>query len=319
MLIGHYVKKITKKTKTDLDDIIVDQAEEPIVIILALLGCKVALTLIVLPANILGIISMGLNICITIIVGWGIFRLFNKIVNEFLDPLAANTVTELDDQILVVSKKGVNLLIIVLTLLIAISNAGCDIGALIATLGIGGLAFALAAQDTIGNLFGGITIIADRPFKINDRVQVQGHDGVVIDIGLRSTRIRTIGDNRIVTIPNSMFTNDAIKNISSEPSRTIDLNLGLTYDTTVKQLDVAMKILENIVKSNDKIDDDFITSFDAFNDFSLNIMFRYYIKSGEDVFKVQTEINREILQQYNDNKLDFAFPTQTILAEVTNK
>lgn len=319
LISTNYLKKAAAKTKTQLDDILIDMIEEPLVIFLSLLGIKYSLYILILPAEIQKFFSCSIEVLMVCVIGWGLLRIFNTLFGEYLTPLAKSTESVLDDQILSIFRKGINLIIICLTILIAISNAGYNIGTLLAGLGIGGLALALAAQDTVGNFFWGVTIIADKPFKINDRVEVHGHDGEIIDIGLRSTRLRTIGDNRVVTIPNSMFTSGAIKNISSEPSRMIDLNLGLTYDTTVEQMDLAMDILSDIVKKNKHVEKDCITSFNAFNDFALNIKFRYYIKKKEGYFSVQTEINREILKQFNANKLKFAFPTQTIHAELKNK
>jgi len=319
VISSNYLKKLAAKTKTQLDDILIDMIEEPLVIFLSLLGIKYSLNILILPAEVNKFLASSIAVLIVCVIGWGLLRVFNSLFAEYLTPLAKSTESVLDDQIISIFRKGINLIIICLTTLVAISNAGYNIGTLLAGLGIGGLALALAAQDTVGNFFGGVTLIADKPFKINDRVQVHGHDGDIIDIGLRSTRLRTIGDNQVVTIPNSMFTSGAIKNISSEPARTINLDLGLTYDTTVEQIDLGMNILSDIVKKNNHVEKNYITSFNAFNDFSLNIKFRYYIKKKENYFSVQTEINREILKQFNANKLDFAFPTQTILAEVSKR
>ena len=316
LFIGNYFKKYAEKTKTNLDYILIDMIEEPLVIVLSLYGIKYSLNYLVIPAGVSTNIYSSIGVLVTCIVGWGVYRTFNALVNEYLEPIAKSTESSFDDQILSILKKGLNLVVISLTILIAISNAGYNIGALLTGLGIGGLAFALAAQDTVGNLFGGITIIADKPFKINDRVEVHGHDGIILDIGLRSTRLRTVAEHRIVTIPNSMFTNDAIKNISSEPTRMIELDLGLTYDTTPEKMILAKKILAEIVANNDKLENDFIASFTAFNDFSLNLKFRYFINTEYDYYIVQDEINLEILTKFNDNNLDFAFPTQTIQAEV---
>jgi MscS family membrane protein len=117
----------------------------------------------------------------------------------------------------------------------------------------------------------------------------------------------------MVTLPNGSIANDSIINISTESARKITLDLGLTYDTTTGNMQLAMDILQDISKQNIALDETrTVTAFTAFGDFSLNIRYIYYIKKGSDIFATMTEVNMEILKQFNANKLDFAFPTQTL-------
>jgi len=115
-----------------------------------------------------------------------------------------------------------------------------------------------------------------------------------------------------VTIPNSTFTDAPVENVSREPSRKIVLNLGLTYDTTAEQMQQAMDLLKSIVDTNPNTEEKVVLSFNAFGDFAMNIMCAYYIKGGAAIADTQTQINLEILKQFNANNLEFAFPTQTI-------
>ena len=191
------------------------------------------------------------------------------------------------------------------------NNAGFDVGALIAGLGIGGIAFAMAAKDSISNVFGGITIFADRHFRLNDRIKVDGYDGSVKDIGIRSTRLQTL-EGRMVSIPNSKFTDTLVENVTSEPTRKVVLSLGLTYDTDHKQMNKAIEILKDIANSNESVDGNFKIAFSGFGDFSLNILFIYYITKEGDILMTQNDINMSILERFNNENLEFAFPTQTI-------
>lgn len=122
----------------------------------------------------------------------------------------------------------------IIGLVMALSNVGVNISALLGTLGIGGIAFALAAQDTVKNVFGAFTLLTDKPFNIGDTIRFDNFEGTVVDIGIRSTRIMNY-DKRIITFPNYKITDSSIINISSEPMRRVVLNLGLTYDTTAKK------------------------------------------------------------------------------------
>ena len=185
---------------------------------------------------------------------------------------------------------------------------------MLAGLGIGGLVFALAAQDSVANLFGGFTIFIDKPFKLRDRIKINGFDGTIKEVGIRSTKLVTL-EGRTVTVPNKVFTGSPIENVSSEPTRKVVLNLGLTYDMDDKKIVQAMDILQKIVDDNEGIEESPKIAFNQFGDFALNILFIYYIKKGSDILGTQTEINLEILKQFNKNKLEFAFPSQTIFTK----
>ena len=305
------VKAFTRKTKTKLDDIIVDLIEEPIVFMLMAAGIWFAFTLLTLPEAFSSAINNSLNILIAILIGWLLVRLFDALYEGILQPWSEKTENDLDDQLMPILRKGVRLIIWLMAIIIGLNNAGYNVGALLAGLGIGGLAFALAAKDTVSNIFGGFTIFADQPFRINDRVQIDGYDGTIIEIGVRSTRLKTLA-GRIVTIPNSTFTDAPVENVSREPSRKITLDLGLTYDTSADNMERAMQILKDINQNNTHTEEKTIISFNGFGDFAMNIMFIYYIKSGESNADTQTEINLDILRQFNSKGLEFAFPTQTL-------
>ena len=305
------IKAFTSKTKTKLDDIIVDLVEEPIVFMLIAAGIWFALTLLTLPPAFSSAISNALHIILAILIGWLLVRLFDAFYEGVLLPWSASTDNDLDDQLMPILRKGARMIIWVMAIVIGLNNAGYNVGAILAGLGIGGLALAMAAKDTVSNIFGGFTIFADQPFRINDRVKIDGYDGTIIEIGMRSTRLRTL-EGRVVTIPNSTFTDAPVENVSREPSRKVVLNLGLTYDTTAEQMQQAMDLLKSIVDANPNTEEKVVLSFNAFGDFAMNIMCAYYIKGGADIAGTQTQTNLEILKQFNANNLEFAFPTQTI-------
>lgn len=198
----------------------------------------------------------------------------------------------------------------------ALNILGVDIAALVTTLGIGGVAIALAAQETVKNIIGGLTILTDRTVRIGDRIIVNGIDGFVEDIGLRTTKIRQL-DNRLVSIPNSKMVDTHITNITVEPTRKVVCMLGLTYDTSPEKMKEALAILKSLPMGNSKISKDVIAIFDSFGDFSLNIQFIYYIKAPREnnVFEVTSKINMAILEKFNAAGLNFAFPTQTIVMD----
>lgn len=311
--LGNVVKKLTAKTKTKLDDIIIDMVEEPLVFALVLGGIWYGVEYqLGLEGRARNIVDKVFYILIIINIAWLCARLFDAIVREFIAPRVKDSASDLDDQLLPIVRKGVKFIIWAVAIIIAIDNAGYDVTAIIAGLGIGGLAFALAAQDSVSNLFGGFTIFTDQPFRVNDRIKVDGYDGFVQEIGIRSTRIKTL-EGRIVTIPNSDISNNSVENVSSEPSRKVVVNLGLTYDMTENDMQKGMDLLKEIsARHTDLIEENVLVSFNAFGDFALNILYIYYIRPTSDILDTMTTINMEILKEFNAHKLDFAFPSQTI-------
>ncbi len=305
------IKRLTAKTKSNLDDIIVDMLEEPLITGFIIFGFWIAFKRLDFGNNIDLWIGRAFYFAVAINITWMIARLVNALLKEYVSPLSKKTKNKLDDQLVLVLQKSTRTIIWILGIIVALNNAGFDVGALIAGMGIGGLALAMAAKDTVSNIFGGLTVFLDKPFKLNDRIKIDGFDGFIVDIGLRSTRLKTL-EGRIVTIPNSHFSESVVENVSLEPSRKVVLNLGLTYDTTPENMQLAMDILKKITENNSNLEKDYLISFTNFGDFSLGILYIYYIKKQSDIFKTQTDINLEILKQFNKNNLEFAFPTQTI-------
>lgn len=308
---GSVLKKVTEKTKSKIDNIIVDMIEEPIVLAITIFGLWYGFHRLEFPDTWDLWMGKVYHILITINITWLIARLVDAIIQEYVIPLTEKTESNLDNQIIPVVRKGLRSLIWILGIIVALNNAGYDVGALIAGLGIGGLALAMAAKDSVANIFGGIMIFTDKPFKVGDRIKINGFDGTITEVGIRTSRMRTL-EGRLVTIPNALFIGDMVENVSAEPTRKIVLNLGLTYDMNADQMEKAIAVLKEIASNNKNITEEISVSFNAFGDFSLGILFIYYIKKESDILNTQTEMNLAILKQFSENGLDMAFPTQTI-------
>ncbi len=309
--IKRILQNFTAKTRTKVDDILLDMLDEPFVFSIVAWGIHIGLTRLKLPEVLETFIDRVFFGFLTFMATWFVVRTMDKFIDVFLVPLAEKTNNDFDDHLLPVVKKTVNLGIWILGIVVALNNAGFDVGALIAGMELGGLAFAMAAKDTVSNFFGGVTVFVDKPFRIGDRIKISDIDGTVVEIGLRSTRIKTL-EGRIVTIPNAQFAGGIVENVSWEPSRKVIINLGLTYDTNSNSMKEAMDILKDIISKNKDTEEDIKISFNSWGDFSLGILLIYYIKKGEDIFQIQTDINLEILARFNDRGLAFAFPTQTL-------
>ncbi|WP_375559772.1 mechanosensitive ion channel family protein [Bernardetia sp. OM2101] len=248
-----------------------------------------------------------------------IVRLYNALHHSYLIPLF-NKKEGLDEQILPILSIIVKLLTWILAIVIGLSNAGYNVGAILTGLGIGGLAFALAAQDVIANIFGGITIFIQRPFKVGERIIVGDIDGWVDEIGLRSSVITNFWGERI-TIPNKTFTDSSVKNMDARGRYFINSSIRLRYDTTHAQLEKAMSLLKEIPTKFDVLEDTTWTTY-SIGTYSHDIDYWYAVKvwSPADIETVgkefdkyslgKTQANMEILKQFEAHDIKLAMPIE---------
>jgi MscS family membrane protein len=309
----HVIKRLTQKTNNRLDDILFSMLEAPVLLGIMLIAIWIATSRLEVHPNVDVFFAKSYQFLIVLNITWFIVRFVNALIEEYVVPVAAdeNSHKYLDNNILPIIRRTILGVIWAVGVVMSLRNVGVDVGALITGLGIGGLAFALAAQDTIKNVFGGITIFSDRPFRIGDRIKVDGFDGFVEDIGIRSTRLRTL-ERRLVTIPNYKIVEASIENITEEPMRRVLMTIGLTYDTTPEKMNNAMTILKNMPNKIEGIDTEVIAAFTDFSSFSMDIKFIFWVKKGQDIMMVPSNVNIEILRAFNEAQLNFAFPTQTV-------
>lgn len=234
------------------------------------------------------------------------------VVFAVLQSRAERTESKLDDQLYPVLRKTAKAFVVVITALLVVQNWGYNITSLLAGLGIGGLAFALAAQDTISNLFGAITLFVDRPFHVGEAISVEGYTGSVEAIGLRTTRLRTF-EGTLVTLPNSLFTKAKIENLSNRPTRRTVFTVGLVYETSSEKLERALEILREIMREHPSTAQ-YRAYFNSYGDFSLNILVQHWCKhlDYEEYLKALEEILLQIKRRFEAEGIEFAFPTQTI-------
>lgn len=227
---------------------------------------------------------------------------------------ASQTESETDDQLVPFATKSLKVVTLILGFLMVLQNLGVNVVSLLAGLGIGGLALALAAQETVANVFGSITILLDGPFKVGDHIKVADIEGTVEDIGFRSTRIRTFY-NSVVTIPNSLVAKEKIDNMGMRPVRRFRQTLGIHYDTPVAKIEEFCENLRYLFKQHDKVvTETSQVAFNGYADSALNILTNVHLAvlTGEEELKVQQEINLQILEISRKIGVEFAYPTRTI-------
>ena len=211
-------------------------------------------------------------------------------------------------------KKLLKGIFVVIFGLIFLQNIGLNVNSLLASLGIGGLAFALAAKESLSHFFGGVSVILDKPFYVGDWIVCEGVEGVVEDIGFRSTKIKTFYDS-VITVPNSQLANFTIDNLGKRTARRTRVTLDLTYDTPPEKIEAFVEGLQSILKSNPCTRKDYYQCyFSGFTSHSLQVFVNFFLKVSDwdEELHQRQNIFLEILRLANKLEVDFAFPTQTL-------
>ena len=211
--------------------------------------------------------------------------------------------------------------IVLVGILIAIQNVGINIVSLMAGLGLGGLALALAAKDTAANFFGSLMIMIDRPFKVGDWISVPGVEGDVEDVGIRSTKIRTFY-NSVISVPNSVMASEKIDNLGARKYRRVKIYLGITYDSSPEKIEIFLEGLKKIIQANPTSKKDaFHVVFNDFGPSSLDILLYFFLKVPDWAAELveRQNIFLEILRLAKEVGVNFAYPSQSIYMEKPSK
>lgn len=278
-------------------------------------GLRLGLAFLVLGETVIGIAGTVTSVLITLAVGYTAYCLVDAI-EHWLSTLTSRTESKLDDMMVPLVRTSLRVTIVILVLLqIAQLLTDKPLTSIIAGLGVGGLAIALAAQDTVKNFFGSLVIFGDKPFQIGERIVVDNHDGVIEEVGFRSTRLRTL-EGHLVTIPNGELANKMIQNIGRRPSIRRLFTVALTYDTPPAKVERALEILKEILKDHEGMREAFPPRvlFKDIGDFSLNLLVIYWYFPA-DYWKFMAfgeRVNLAIIERFNAEGISFAFPTRTV-------
>jgi MscS family membrane protein len=306
------LKRLSARTETTLDDELFAALERPVAAFIAVFGAVLSVKVLKLSIEADTARIYLQKVAFAVVIIW----LLISALNTVLDHLQAIAKQK---QMNVAAfmpwiKKTVISLIVIFGALMAAQQLGADVKAFLAGLGIGGLAFALAAQDTLANVFGSVVVAVDQPFRVGDYVQVGANQGTVEDIGLRSTKIRTPGRS-LVVIPNKTVASDVINNFTRMPQRRVDQTIGLTYDTPADKLELIIEDIRGLLVGNPDVAQDFIAvHFLNYGAFSLDIQITYFTANPEvrQSFALREKINFAIMRAVQARGCSFAFPTQTV-------
>ncbi len=311
-IIFHQLKKLAAKTETTLDDKLFPAMEDPVATFVLLVGVFSALKVLKLSATNDIAIGYGSTVAFSLVLFWGLLRAFSAVLDH-----AHEVALEKNLGIAAFMpwiKKTLVVVFVIFGVLMVAQSLGADVKAFLAGLGIGGLAFALAAQDTIANLFGSIVVAIDQPFKVGENVKIGANEGMVEDIGLRSTKLRTPGRNLIV-IPNKMVASEPIINNSRFIGRRVEQVIGLTYDTKPEQMEEIVKEIRQLIERESEVDVSSVhVYFRDCSASSLDIWLAYNVKSPDFAkqMALRQRINLALMRAVADRGLEFAFPTSVM-------
>ena len=312
-LVFSILQKGITKTETLWDDRIFSTIETPLSLILTSIFWYIAVAVLQLEGLFRQFILLGLQILISVALVRLVY-LLTVIFSDYLEDKARKTDFPLDDQLVPLIRKTLKLSVIVLGALIAVQNLGVNVLSLLAGLGLGGLALAMAAKDTAANLFGSIMIILDKPFKVGEWIVCGDVEGIVEEIGFRSTRVRTFYNSE-VSVPNAQLASQNIDNMGKRQYRRVRATLGLTYDTSPEKIEAFLEGLRNIVLTNPCTNkENFQICFHSYGDFSLNILLYLFLEVpnwSRELLERQN-IFLEVLKLAEKLEIQFAFPTQTL-------
>lgn len=262
-------------------------------------------------------LSFSLTVFLKILIIYHLVALAYHAANalgETFEEFSSKAESTIDDQLSQIIKKTLRVFVVIVGVLIGLQNLGVNVTALLAGLGIGGVAIAFAAQDTVANVFGTITILFDSPFKIGDRIIVSGFDGIVEEVGFRSTRIRTL-TNTLVTIPNSVIAKENIENISAKTFFRIRHVLGIEYSTPYDKIQNFCEQIRYLLNQNPNIDKTRIAVFfNGYGDSSLNVLVNCHLLVPDVNLELleQEKILMEIYTIAAQLGVQFAFPSRTL-------
>jgi MscS family membrane protein len=316
-IFGYFLIRIFARIRrTSIAEKYIKPIARPISSLLIILLVIIFIPILQLPISLGIVVSYAIKVATPLLFAVIAYRL-SDLVADLLSRLASKTQTSVDDQLVPLVRKTLKVVVVIFGVIYLLNNLNVSIAPLLAGVSIGGLAFALAAQDTVKNLFGSITIFSDQPFEVGDWIHFEGIDATVEEVGIRSTRLRTF-HNSVVSIPNGRLADLTIDNYGRRQYRRYYTTIAITYDTPPDLADAFVEGLKQIVDNHPKTWKDFYQiHMNEFGSHSLDIIFYIFfdVPDWQAELRARHEIILEVIRLAEDLGVRFAFPTQTLHVE----
>ena len=303
-----YLQQFAKKTKTEADDIIFDRTKRPVFYFILVSGLRLAVDY--LDYN--GIISKFVGSLMVIVFVFILSRVANVVIEIWGREFAKKTKSNLDDTLLPLFHKAVNLIFVIIGFMWVLKIWSIDIGPYLAGAGIMGVVLGFALQDSLKNIFGGVTLLLDKTYQIGDKVKLEsGEVGTILDIGLRSTKMKTY-DNEVIYIPNGYLANSRVQNYTRpSPKVRTGVEFGVVYGTSVAQ--VRSLIVKTLTDMDGILSEPApAVQFLSMGDFALHFKAQFWVERWDQAYDKKLEVTEAIYNALNKAKIGIPFPTQTI-------
>ncbi|MFO7981795.1 MAG: mechanosensitive ion channel family protein [Candidatus Aminicenantes bacterium] len=312
IILKKLLKPLTKKTNTKIDDLIVKNLGSMIFYVIIAIGLKVSLSYVSLESIYYhSAVETFLIIVITLL----IIKVVNDLATQWKEDWAAKTDSTADDRLIPLIEKIIKVIILALAVIFIFDSWEIDISPLLATAGIAGIALSLAVKDSLANVLGGLQLVLDKTFKVGDKIKLEsGELGVIFDIGLRSTKLRTY-DNEVIYIPNGYLANAKIKNYTVPDLKLrVNVEFGVAYGSDT---DKVREVVVNILKKMDKVleNPEPAVEFLNMSDFSLDFIARAWVENYIDAYSMKLNMTDEIYKALNREGISIPFPTHTVYAK----
>ncbi len=318
IILRQVVKPLAKKTKTKIDDLIIKSLSSIIFYIVFLIGLRVSVQNFELRENVQTVFEGIINTLLILAVSLLLLKIINSFAQQWMREWKFRTKTTADERLIPLFQKILKAIVIILAVIFIFNAWKVNISPLLATVGIAGLAIGLAVKDTLSNILGGLQLVLDKTFKVGDKVQLEsGELGVILDIGLRSTKLKTY-DNEVIYIPNGYLANAKIKNFTHpDVSIRVNVNFGVVYGSDTEKVQKvvieAIKKIETVIEEPEPA-----VQFLKMSDFSLDFVARAWVKSYGEAYSTQLKMTDEIYNALNRANIGIPFPTRTVYTKKTD-
>ncbi len=299
-LYRRHLRRKADATETEIDDIVVYALGAPAVLLGVVVGLAAGQVVLTPVEPLASILRVSLRISVLVLLAWIVVRLTDGLIATYLGSYAEHTDSKLDEALVPIVSRITNIAVVSIALLVVLDSMGYDVNAIIASLGIGGIAVAFASRKTLADVFGGAHILTAKPFLVGDLVAVDGTEGRVEEIGLRCTRIRD-ADGRVITVPNSNIAETEVKNITSEPTRRVTTVIGLDADTSPTELETALELIRETTSAVDGVDPGETEAwFWEYGDAAMRIRLEYHVEALDRWKDVKHAVNRDLQAAFED-------------------
>lgn len=309
IIIRQVLKPLAKKTKTKIDDLIIKSISSIVFYAVVVLGFKIGIQHFEFETDVFSSIVNSLYIVIVVLL---VIRIITNFSKHWLKEWASKTDSTADDRLIPLVAKILKTVAIILGIFFIFDTWNVNLSPLLATAGIAGIAIGFAVRDSLANILGGIQLVLDKTFKVGDKVELDsGEMGVILDIGIRSTKLKTY-DNEVIYIPNGTLANTKVKNFTvPDLSVRVNVNFGVEYGSDPER--VRNIVLETLKKIDTVIEDpEPAVQFLNMSDFSLDFVARVWVQSYTDAYSTKLKVTDEIYNALNKAGIGIPFPTRTV-------